>query len=204
MKIKLFFCFLILTSVVFSQRSIRLNQISCPVKWWVVTHPFVSIKAMKISTISQNLASSDSIKTIFGTDGNGGGLDAFRHTFWMASLSQRIGDRRALKLGIAHEKGNQKDFEKRRLEDGKLPDKVSNDMDLHNNAVGISLTQKKEGLTQKQLIKRVYDAYTSGKLIVLKKDSSLKSLTVDGDIILDRDWQGKWENNRVLVPSNCD
>ncbi|MBK6839510.1 MAG: hypothetical protein IPG90_15685 [Bacteroidetes bacterium] len=37
-------------------------------------------------------------------DEDGGQLDAFRHAFWMASLSQKICWRKALKLGIAHEK----------------------------------------------------------------------------------------------------
>tara|TARA_R110002049_G_scaffold120471_8_gene274907 strand:+ start:5532 stop:6149 length:618 start_codon:yes stop_codon:yes gene_type:complete len=205
MKIKslLFLMFWSIFSVN-GKQTVQLNQISCSVKWWAVFHPFVALKSMKISSKSRLLANSDSIKTIFGNDGNGGGLDAFRHTYWMASLSQEIGNKKALKLGIAHEKGNRKDFEKKRLEEGQLPDRISVDMDLHNNAVGVLLTQKNGVMTQEELIKRIYSLYSSGKLVVVKKDSSLNSLTIDGKIIPDGDWQGKWENDRVLIPSNCD
>lgn len=199
----LFLVAFFLSSVLIAQQRIKFKEISSPVKWWVISHPFFALKAMKVSSNSRSLTKSDSIMAIFGNDGNGGGLDAFRHAFWMASLSEKIGNRRTIRLGIAHEKGNRKDFEKKRLEDGSLPDKVSIEMDLHNNAVGVSLTQKKEGVTQKELISRVYNAYLSGELVVVKKDKQKRSVNVNGEIILPKQWQGKWENTRVLVPSNC-
>ena len=48
--------------------------------------------------------------TSIGDDNNGGALDAFKHAFWMARLTQGIGHRASLSLGKAHEKGNYKAF----------------------------------------------------------------------------------------------
>lgn len=195
--------YLIFTFNLHSQVSIQLREVSLPEKVWVITHPFIAKKAIRISTNSKLIANSKAVKDTFGNDGNGGALDAFRHAFWMCSLSNEIGCRRALKLGVAHEKGNRKDFEKGRLEDGQLPDKASIDMDLHNNSVGVTLCNKREEVTQDELITRVLTVYLGGKLVVIKKDTLGNSLSVDGEVIPINDWRGQWENARVLVPSNC-
>ena len=54
-----------------------------------------------------------------------------------AVLSSQIGSKKARALGLAHERGNKKAFEKNILEHGVLPDSVSMEMDLWNNEVGI-------------------------------------------------------------------
>jgi hypothetical protein len=187
----------------YSQSTIKLKEISCPEKWWVLVHPFVAIKAVRVSHQAQALVRTDTIQRLFGSDGNGGGLDAFRHSYWMASLSKTIGERKALKLGLAHEKGNKKDIIKNRLEDGKVPDNVSIDMDLHNNAIGVKLASKKCPLTKNELVKKVHDAFLSGTLVVIKKDEAFNSINASGKIIPDKEWQGNLKSKRVLIPSNC-
>ena len=76
------------------------------------------------------------VNSVVGKDNNGGKLDAFKHSYWMARLTQGIGKRAAFRLGKAHEKGNYQTYQRRRLEDGLLPDKPSTDMDLYNNNIG--------------------------------------------------------------------
>ncbi len=199
----LVWCFLLFFLSGYSQSDIKSIEVSCPEKWWAVLHPFVAIKAIKISRDARALVKKESIQELFGTDGNGGALDAFRHSYWMASLSQSIGERKALSLGLAHEKGNEKDIRKNRLEDGQTPDNVSIDMDLHNNFIGVKLASKKRPMTQDALVERVYDAFLSGKLIVIKKDTALNSLSAGGEIIPNEVWQGNLDSPRVLIPSNC-
>ena len=106
------------------------SSLSSPEKWWVVCHPFKAKKALEVSL--RALLVTDSIKktNTIGVDINGGKLDAFKHTFWMANLSHHIGEKASLKLGEAHEKGNYRSFLRGHPEDGFLPDKVSSYMDL--------------------------------------------------------------------------
>ena len=149
------------------------------------------------------MAKSDTIKTLLGKDGNGGALDAFRHTYWMAILTKEIGSRRALKLGEAHEKKNKQDFKKGRLEDGTIPDSVSIQMDLFNNQVGSSLVVKKERVSISELQMRVIEQICSGKTLVVAKNEKAQSLDINGNVLIREEWEGNWDSGRVLVPSSC-
>jgi hypothetical protein len=54
----------------------------------------------------------------------------------MALLTQNIGAKKALKLGIAHEKANFEFFLKKKNEYGELPDSMGSVMDVLNNQMG--------------------------------------------------------------------
>ena len=56
----------------------------------------------------------------------------------MARLNQEIGKSAARSLGKAHEKDNYRQFKDQLLEDGVFPDKISSEMDLINNNVGLN------------------------------------------------------------------
>ena len=120
----------------------KFRVLSCPEKWWVVTHPFVAKKAHKITLEVRKTVEGLKNDTILKGIGNGLQIDAFRHAYWMALLTREIGWRRSNKLGKAHEKGNYKTYKKGEVEDGVLPDKISSEMDLHNNGVGIDIGKK--------------------------------------------------------------
>jgi hypothetical protein len=204
MKIKLLL-FLLLTGSMNVQAQFRkqFKELGCVEKRWVLFHPFVAKKTARLSSKVVKVANSDSIKSILGKDGNGGNLDAFRHTYWMAILTQEIGDRRALKLGIAHEKKNKQDFKKKRLEDGAIPDSVSIEMDLFNNCVGAGLVEKKQNVTTKEIQGMVILKICKGNTLVISKNVELQSLNAFGNILPRSDWEGKWNSGRVLVPSSC-
>ncbi|MDF1673085.1 MAG: hypothetical protein P1U41_06245, partial [Vicingaceae bacterium] len=126
MRFKLLFLLVVFCSngLVFSQSKFKsFKKLSCPEKWWVIWHPFVAKKAFNVSQLARQKTDSIKQNKILKGNGSGGQVDAFRHTFWMAKLTNEIGWRRAEKLGKAHEKGNYKDYKKRRLEDGVVPDK---------------------------------------------------------------------------------
>ncbi|MDQ3048442.1 MAG: hypothetical protein M3R27_12910, partial [Bacteroidota bacterium] len=133
----------------------QFKKLSPPEKCWVFAHPFIAKKAFKLTKSIE--ADVDSLKKTgtIGTDNNGGMLDAFKHAYWMATLTQRFGSRRSLKLGRAHEKANRIQFEKRELEESILPDSVSSEMDLRNNSSGALLVKKKECVSLKDLQLRV-------------------------------------------------
>ena len=180
----------------------KFKALHCPEKRWVMIHPFIAGKALKISENTRRIAKE--IKNDPPMDGyeNGGKADAFRHTFWMASLTQKIRWRKAYKLGKAHEKGNKRDFKKNKTEEGMLPDAVSCEMDLWNNKVGTEIGREYKSKSQEELIYLVKQAIIKGICKIIKKDVNGNYLDESGEIIPDEDWQGKWENKRCLVNSD--
>ncbi|MEN8125299.1 MAG: hypothetical protein ABFR32_09215 [Bacteroidota bacterium] len=179
-------------------------ELSSPEKCWVIFHPFKANKAFKISKETLRITDSVIKVKVLDTDINGGLADAFKHSFWMAGLSRQIGDKAALKLGKAHEKGNYRTFKKNNKEDGFVPDKPSSDMDLYNNQIGAQLSIKNSNASKNELITIVINEIKTGKMKILKKDSLGNFLTCEGKIIPIDSLKGKWENNKCLVFSNSE
>ena len=200
---KIIFVYLILfTSILFSQRvPKKFSQLSCPIKTWVIFHPFKAKRAQLISIEANQV--SDSIKNtnILDGDASGGQVDAFRHAYWMARLRQEIGKCAAKSLGKAHERENKQTYKKSKLEDGVLPDEISSEMDLFNNKEGLKLTTKRDEIKQKTLIYKVLNAILEGKMKIIKKDEEGNFLSCDGRLISATELKGKWENEKCLIPS---
>ena len=173
-------------------------KISGPEFWWAIGHPFIAIKAKRIS--KQAIRTTDSLEAAaILKDRSGGQLDAFKHAFWMASLSQQIKPKKAYKLGVAHEKFNYKQSRK-----GKGGgDKAASEMDLWNNKTGIDLGYIHRDVPKDILINIVIQAVKEGKMKVIKKNIDGNSLDCDGQLI-DKSTLKTWGNKRCLVPSNYD
>jgi hypothetical protein len=180
----------------------KLRQLPCPEKCWVMKHPFIAKKAWKLT--QQSLHVTDSILScgIIGKDANGGKVDAFRHAFWMALVSQKIGKRRALSLGKAHENSNYRDYKKHRKEEGTVPDKISSDMDLWNNKLGADLGASSRKTENKTIQQMIIQAINDGMLKIIKKNQTGQFLDANGNIIDPKELNGKWKNNKCLVNSN--
>jgi len=176
------------------------SNISSPEKTWVYFHPFKAKKAFLISKEAEN--TKDSISEIIGNDNNGGHLDAFKHSYWMARLSQKIGKRAAFSLGKAHEKGNYKTFKKHKKEDGFLPDKQSSEMDLFNNSIGISIGNFNKKTSKQDIIQQLLDSLHAGKLRILRKNNSGNFLDCQGKIIPLDSLKNKWNTRKCLIKSN--
>ena len=204
---KIFLVFLVLWSAnntIMAQNGIigKFLNMHFPEQWWVVTHPFVAKKAWKITSEVQTIAAEMKQDADLDGDDNGGQVDAFRHAMWMASLSAEIHWRKAKKLGIAHEKGNRKDYERLKEEEGMIPDLPASQMDLKNNDVGIEIGRDNKDTTQAELISVVKAAAMEGRLWVLKKDTSGNYLDWQDNVIPYEKWHGQWMNDKCLVPSD--
>jgi uncharacterized protein DUF6973 len=187
----------------FSQsKTISFFELSTPEKCWVIFHPFKANKAFDIS--NDAIKTSDSIGNIdvLNKDKNGGQTDAFKHSYWIARLTQEIGEKAALKLGVAHEKGNYRAFKKSKLEDGNNPDQPSSEMDLYNNEIGSKIALENPDLSKELLIDILILEIKSGKMKILKKDDLGNFLTCEGSVIHTDSIVGKWENDKCLIPSN--
>ena len=178
------------------------SKLSKPERTWVTFHPFKAKKAYLISLEAEGVKDSLKVVTIIGTDNNGGQLDAFKHSYWMARLTQGIGKQSAYSLGKAHEKGNYQTYKKRKLEDGLLPDKPATDMDLFNNHVGIRIGRQKDIRSKNKLIQTVLDSVQEGKMRVLLKDSLGNFLDCQQKRIPLDSLKHKWNTKKCLVPSN--
>jgi len=176
--------------------------LSGPEKRWVCAHPFITIKTLRISERAGAITMGQERAPDLDGYSNGGQVDAFRHCFWMASLCLEIKEKKALKLGIAHERGNEKDFKKRQYEEGALPDLIANTMDLWNNQVGAMLIRENPGVSEASLILLAKAGVKSGRCKIIKRDSSGEYLDEAGEIVQHEAWHGKWLNARCLVSSD--
>lgn len=203
MKKVLFFCFIISSNIGQSQSNWqRFKKLSCAEKTWTIFHVFKAKKALEIAKEAQHVADSIAKTPLLDGDKSGGQVDAFRHAYWMARLHQAIGKNAAKSLGKAHEKTNYQQYKNSLLEDGEAPDKISSEMDLFNNNIGLSLTQKGVYYPKNGLIYRIVNAILIGQLKVIKKNKTRNYLTCDGKLISPKELKGKWKNNKCLVNSN--
>ncbi len=181
----------------------KFKRLSRPEKWWVMTHPLKARKALR--TTQFVLLITDSIKKtgILGNDLNGGTLDAFKHSYWMACMTFNIGKKRAKKLGEAHEKGNRREFEKRKMEDGILPDSVSCAMDTWNNKQGliIGMTSFKTYDNEFQLVTPVIRSIKAGEMRMIRKDEKGNYLDCSGKLIDLTAYKGQWGIPKCLISS---
>lgn len=189
-----------LVNTLFAQS--KFSKLSSPEKHWVLAHPFVAKKAFRITKEVQQVVDSIQQLRIIGIDSNGGKLDAFKHAYWMASLTNSIGKRKAKKLGTAHEKGNFLQYKKHESEDRILPDSVSSEMDLKNNDFGISLLNNCKKLSLTDIQNKILTALQEGKLYVIKKDANGNYVTCNSELIDLKKWIGKWDVPKCLIPSN--
>jgi len=180
----------------------RFRQLEGPERRWVITHLFKAKRAFRISMEALHLADSLAQDTILDGDLHDGQVDAFRHAYWMARLTQTIGWRAAKSLGKAHEKSNYKQFKKGlRKEENALPDKPSSDMDFYNNDTGIQIGLNYPHLPTDSLQQLVIEKIRNGDLIILKKDKQGHYLDKNGNPI-DKTQYRRWETPKCLVPSN--
>lgn len=166
---------------------------------WVMKNPFHAMEAYKVSkdvfSESKKIAKDNRLDQ----DPDCGQADAFRHLYWMARLTQKIGGKRAFDLGVAHEKANYEDFLKSEFD---LHDSISCEMDLFNNKIGIAIGERHPDISEDSLKKVVIESILSGKAVIVYKDALGRCLDNNHKVIDKKNWQGKWKNERVLVFSN--
>jgi hypothetical protein len=203
MKKILFFIFILFVNELIAQSNFGdFLNLSGPKRTWVFFHPFKAKLSSEVSKETNKVSDSIARTNLLDGDGSGGQVDAFRHAYWMARLKQEMGHSAAESLGIAHEKENYLTYKKMALEEGVVPDKISSEMDLHNNNEGLKLITKKSKTSRNSLIYKIVNAIHLGKMKIIKKDSKGNFLTCDGVLISEKSLKGKWVNNKCLVASN--
>jgi hypothetical protein len=180
----------------------KFAQLSFPEKLWVISHPFVARKAYHISEKAIEASRELKKDSLFDGDENGGQIDAFRHSYWMALLTKKIGGRKAYKLGLAHEKGNKIAFRKLKSEEGALPDSVSSLMDLENNKTGIAIGKTYKNKNEEEIKEIVKQEILKGEMQILLKDKEGNFTDCSGNRINMAEYTNKWEIPKCLVKSD--
>jgi hypothetical protein len=179
------------------------QDLSRPEKWWVISHPFSATKAFEITRFVRNVTDSIKKEGIFDGDEKGGQLDAFKHTYWMALLTQNLNHRKAYRLGYDHEKGNKLDFRKNAQKTEKwLPTDSDCTMDMFNNEAGILIGQENPFASEMQIMEIVISKLHEGDLIIIYKDEEGNLLDCDGKIIDRENYLHQWEVPACLIPSS--
>lgn len=167
---------------------------------WAFFHPFASIKIKRILPEAMAVYADVKQQHLLDSFENGGKLDAFRHTYVMAFLARDIKPKKLYKLGIAHERGNKRQFEKKHvLEDGERPDSLSCEMDLRNNEVGITLGKSNSSLSKEELKVLVIQEIKKGTTWYIKRNQSGKYVTCNDEIIQFELYKSKWYIPKCLI-----
>ena len=203
MRLLIFLTVFVVSSSFAQSKFQAFKTLSTPEKCWVVFHPFKAKKAYRVTREVLRITDSIVGLQILDKDLNGGLADAFKHSYWMARLTQEIGKKPALRLGKAHEKGNYKAFKKGKPEDGALPDKPGSDMDLFNNKIGAEIGEKFANANPEILQNQIIKAIESGRMRILKKDQKGRFLSCNGQVIDPGLIKGKWENDKCLVKTSA-
>lgn len=187
-----------------AQYQLGFSALSRPEKRWVFFHPFVAKKAQVLTKKALQVVDTMKNDPRLDQHQNGGQIDAFRHTFWMATLAQQIKPSKVKKLGLAHEKANRIEFKKGRKEDGSYADQVSCSMDLYNNAIGIKIGTGNKNATTEELRQLVFIAVKTGECKIIKRNKAGVFLTCDGKPINTTENKNTWNIPKCLVNSNYD
>jgi len=196
------YVFILFASIVlnvFPQSTNKFSQISPPEKRWDFFPPFIAKKCYKLTVKAREVSKIVAKESVLDKDENGGQVDAFRHSYWMALLAQKIKPKKAFKLGKAHEKGNYWAFKKGEYEDGAQPDSLASVMDIYNNAVGIEIGKSNKKLTEEELKLFVIKSVLSGDMRMFKKDNDKNYLDCIGNKIDLSFYKGKWSIPKCLI-----
>lgn len=178
-----------------------LKQSKMAEKIWAVTHPFIASGVIRHT--NKALEEIRNARGRYGLDSAlaEGSFDAFRHAYWMASLSRHYKPEKVLKLGRAHEKSNYRSFLRQETENGIIPDKTNSDMDLWNNERGAEIGYKHRSVSKDSLRNLVIQELAAGKLKVIRRDHQGRYLDCSGNVIPSEKLKGTWENPKCLSPS---
>ncbi len=169
---------------------------------WALRHPFAAIKInhhlKKAMTIYREVKDTKQLDEVE----SGGTLDAFRHSFTMAYLAQRINPKKLKKLGVAHEKGNKRQFEKNMNENGERADSLACEMDLRNNELGFLIGFNNKSLTIDELKTEILTQIKQGNAWILKKNSQNKYVSCNNEEVLIDNFKNQWFLPKCLIKSN--
>ncbi|MES2678287.1 MAG: hypothetical protein V4635_00315 [Bacteroidota bacterium] len=171
-------------------------------KRWALWHPFAALKVKKINTRAFAVYNEKDLRIVLDNFPGGGKLDAFRHTFFMAAFAQKIKVKKLRKLGIAHEKGNYRQFLSSETEEGELPDSLASVMDLQNNELGFKIGSANKDSSLASLKTLVINDITAGKAVIMRRNKNGEYVDCNNARVKKTAPVKKWSLPKCLVRSD--
>lgn len=178
------------------------KKLSVPEQKWVKRHPWAAFITHKIADSVKAEANRRLKDADFDGDLNGGMVDAFKHTLWMALTAQKIGYDKALKLGRAHEDGNYLEYEADPVRKKTPQDSIASRMDMLNNIVGARIGANNPDATYNAIVAIVRQHVIEGKCWKIRKKDKNTYIDADGKPINIHAYDNSWVIPKVLIPSN--
>lgn len=169
---------------------------------WALAHPISAIRVKQHLFQAMKIYKEVKSKKILDTLESGGKLDAFRHAFTMAYLTRYVKVKNLKKLGIAHEKGNKKQFLDRFLEFGERSDSLACEMDLKNNLRGFEIGEKNKNVLINELMNEVIYEIKTGNLFYLKRNDRNLYVNCQNEPINLTLYADKWFIPKCLIKTN--
>ena len=189
-------------SEAYAQFMVSYNKLSVPEQKWVRRHPWAAFITHKIADTVKAEAQRRLKDTDLDGDINGGMVDAFKHTLWMALTAQKIGYDKALKLGQAHEDGNYLEYVADPTRKKTPQDSIASRMDMLNNIVGARIGADNPDATFNAIVAIVRRHVLEGKCWKIRKKDKKTYLDADGKTINIHAYDNVWAIPKVLIPSN--
>lgn len=169
---------------------------------WACFHPVAALKIKQ--QLPKALAVYNDMKkeAIPDAYNSGGKLDAFRHVYTMAFLARDIKPRKLRKLGMAHEKGNERQFRKGQQEEGERPDSLASEMDLRNNELGFMLGRDNKAVSDAALKDTVLKAIKDGEAWYLKRNARSEYVDCSGRPLNTALYRESWYVPKCLIRTN--
>lgn len=178
------------------------HELSKPEQKWVKRHPWAAFRTHAIpDTVKAEAKRRLKDKELDG-DLEGGMVDAFKHTLWMALTAQKIGFEKAILLGQAHEDGNRLEFESDPTRKKTPQDSIASRMDMLNNIVGARIGVDNPDASFNTLADIVQRYVIEGKCWKISKKGKNTYLDADGNPINIHAYDNIWAIPKILITSN--
>ena len=177
-------------------------QISAPEKVWALFHPFAACKIYKAALTAREEVKNILRDSILDNRNNGGMMDAFRHSYWMALSAQKVRWKKALRFGEVHERGNYRMFKKYQFEEGELPDSVSRVMDIYNNTIGALAGRYNKKASKDSLKQIIINKILQGEMILVAIDCKGNYVDCNKQPIDMKNFEHQWSIPKCLLNSN--
>jgi hypothetical protein len=167
--------------------------------FWALRHPFAAMKVKRVYHKAYVVYQEQKQKQEPDSFSVNGKLDAFRHIFFMAAFSQKIKSRKLVKLGVAHEKANYKQFKCDPKREKVQQDSLSTVMDLTNNLIGIQLGRGCRKCSLDELRNKVLALIYEEKVCYILRNNEGRYISASNEEIPLKDYKGKWFIPFVLI-----
>jgi len=169
---------------------------------WAIFHPFAAKKIQKHLKDAMIVYHSVKSSKLLDTIESGGTIDAFRHAYTMAYLSQYVKINKLRKLGKAHERGNKYFFYKNHQEFGERADSLACVMDLRNNELGFEIGKNNKNASKEDLKTIIIEQIKAGNAWILKKNDQNLYVSCKNEPIFIENYKNLWFLPKCLIKSN--